>query len=602
MSLCTRLGALLAAAPLVASTAFAAPPEVRSVNDNDDDATIYLSIYNQVITDNSNDNYDERSWCSVRIVDNGGGDDFSNGDRIEVEVRESDAPAGHDVIWATSFNVSSAEVSANRVDRTFDCSNNFEYDGFGDNLEVYAWAKVEKDDTCFTCRYDRPETSNVDVSTRADDSREDNDAVGAGTAVAVGRTDDFIAKDDDYLTFTNPGVNRIQLDVLHNPAGGVLDAAAYTADGTLLVSNVVLADDPRLSTDNANPDDRTTLVLEVAGAGPVVFKVFPVAPNDPNFYNIDISLTPVETECSPGETELVPCGNCGGQERVCDNLGNWTAASGECLNEGECAQGETQTEDCGAGAEHTRTCSNACEWEEWDECVGTSCSPGETVTCYSGPAGTQGVGACTAGERTCVDGVFSDCVGEVVPAVEECGDGIDGDCDNDEDRYDDDCDSGLARLGEPCSADGDCDPRWTCLGDPDPDRFIDGYCGDDQACSGAANECTADGICADLGDSDYCLLACGDGVGCRFGYTCANLPEGDACIPRCRDDDDCFFSDLPECNVGNGICQPIGGFLDTDDTDVTAEIRSCGCATGTAPGALGLGLIGLLGLALRRRR
>jgi hypothetical protein len=62
----------------------------------------------------------------------------------------------------------------------------------------------------------------------------------------------------------------------------------------------------------------------------------------------------------------------------------------------------------------------------------TVCSPGAKESCYSGPAGTAGIGVCALGERTCSpDGQgWSGCVGEVVPSTEAATcDGKDSDCD-----------------------------------------------------------------------------------------------------------------------------------------------------------------------------
>jgi hypothetical protein len=63
----------------------------------------------------------------------------------------------------------------------------------------------------------------------------------------------------------------------------------------------------------------------------------------------------------------------------------------------------------------------------------TSCTPGETVPCYEGPAGTQNVGACKAGAARCGDdGKPGACEGQVMPAPLDpraCGDGHDLDCD-----------------------------------------------------------------------------------------------------------------------------------------------------------------------------
>ena len=56
--------------------------------------------------------------------------------------------------------------------------------------------------------------------------------------------------------------------------------------------------------------------------------------------------------------------------------------------------------------------------------------PGSVEACYDGPAGTQGVGICQAGSRTCqVDGTFSACTGQVLPGTEILDNGIDEDCD-----------------------------------------------------------------------------------------------------------------------------------------------------------------------------
>lgn len=57
------------------------------------------------------------------------------------------------------------------------------------------------------------------------------------------------------------------------------------------------------------------------------------------------------------------------------------------------------------------------------------CDPGATVFCYSGPAGTAGVGLCKAGTQTCnPEGLFGACAGEVLPTTEIPDNGIDEDC------------------------------------------------------------------------------------------------------------------------------------------------------------------------------
>ncbi|WP_437991007.1 hypothetical protein [Sorangium sp. So ce145] len=62
-----------------------------------------------------------------------------------------------------------------------------------------------------------------------------------------------------------------------------------------------------------------------------------------------------------------------------------------------------------------------------------TCVPGSVIACYSGPAGTRGVGPCAAGTQTCrPSGLgFGACVGEVTPAEELCSTPEDESCDGD---------------------------------------------------------------------------------------------------------------------------------------------------------------------------
>jgi hypothetical protein len=55
---------------------------------------------------------------------------------------------------------------------------------------------------------------------------------------------------------------------------------------------------------------------------------------------------------------------------------------------------------------------------------------GLTQPCYGGPAGTEGVGLCHGGVAVCLDGLFGDCEGQVLPAAaESCADETDDTCD-----------------------------------------------------------------------------------------------------------------------------------------------------------------------------
>jgi hypothetical protein len=69
------------------------------------------------------------------------------------------------------------------------------------------------------------------------------------------------------------------------------------------------------------------------------------------------------------------------------------------------------------------------------------CTPGEMVACYSGPFGTDGVGECKVGLKTCnaMGSDFGPCEGEVVPAMESCTTAGDEDCDGVSNEEGQDC-------------------------------------------------------------------------------------------------------------------------------------------------------------------
>jgi hypothetical protein len=108
-----------------------------------------------------------------------------------------------------------------------------------------------------------------------------------------------------------------------------------------------------------------------------------------------------------------------------------------------------------------------------------SCGSSSQTTCYDGPPGTEGVGACVAGSATCSDGLFTVCTGQVLPAEETCT-GSDDDCngavdDVDPDELQDDpqnCGVCGRVCQETCAA-GECD-QVVDSGPPSVDAGNDG--------------------------------------------------------------------------------------------------------------------------------
>lgn len=79
-----------------------------------------------------------------------------------------------------------------------------------------------------------------------------------------------------------------------------------------------------------------------------------------------------------------------------------------------------------------------------------TCNNGDTRSCYSGPSGTSGVGACRTGTQTCLNGNYGACTGEVLPSPEICGNNIDDNCNG---SIDETC----APIGTACTSSSTCE-------------------------------------------------------------------------------------------------------------------------------------------------
>jgi hypothetical protein len=142
-------------------------------------------------------------------------------------------------------------------------------------------------------------------------------------------------------------------------------------------------------------------------------------------------------ECVPGCTDQQPCQDgfscCGGD---CQDLANDPNFCGACdadpcpdyaNAEDLCTMGVCTMGDCeGLWNNCDGNPANGCETQAQCACV-----PGEQIDCYTGfPADTEGVGQCQSGLRTCnAQGTgYGACIGQVIPAIEVCGSGLDENC------------------------------------------------------------------------------------------------------------------------------------------------------------------------------
>ncbi len=85
------------------------------------------------------------------------------------------------------------------------------------------------------------------------------------------------------------------------------------------------------------------------------------------------------------------------------------------------------------------------------------CTPGKVSDCYSGQEGTEGVGPCKGGTRTCEPGgTWSQCIGEIAPSQELCGDGVDNNCSGTIDEDVDADGDGYTTCGGDCCDSTEC--------------------------------------------------------------------------------------------------------------------------------------------------
>lgn len=135
-----------------------------------------------------------------------------------------------------------------------------------------------------------------------------------------------------------------------------------------------------------------------------------------------------------------------------------------------------------------------------------TCTPGEAEPCYTGPAGTEGKGLCKAGTHICnADGrTFGACMGDVLPAPENCATAEDEDCNGlafDDSASGCKCEPGIVsacdtgKLGICGAGTHVCDPDGTGHGTcedvvtptfEDCDNALDENCDGVATCTGAA--------------------------------------------------------------------------------------------------------------------
>lgn len=197
------------------------------------------------------------------------------------------------------------------------------------------------------------------------------------------------------------------------------------------------------------------------------------------------------------------------------------------------------------------------------------CEPDTSEACYSGPEGTEGVGLCMGGTRTCdASGVWGRCLGEVIPVPENCDTLQDDDCDGEVNEADAGCGCTPGEIADcytgPPDTEGvgicvagshTCNAEGTAFG-PCEGEVLPGtetcVTPEDEDCDGLANE-----------EGDGCL--------CVPGTTspCYNGPAGTEGIGLC-------VAGVQTCDAsgtGNGPC--VGEVLPAQEVCATVEDDDC---------------------------
>ncbi|MDI1446267.1 MopE-related protein [Polyangium sp. 6x1] len=215
-------------------------------------------------------------------------------------------------------------------------------------------------------------------------------------------------------------------------------------------------------------------------------------------------------------------GSCGSE--VCDGIDNdCDGAVDEELGTTTCGLGACQVtvEICVSGTALTcvplpapspvETCEGTDDDCDGEVDEGCACLDGQIQSCSTGPGGSAGVGECKAGTQTCVNGQWSACAGEVVPALEAC-DALDNDCDGsvDEELGSTTCGFGVCRVAVENCIGG---KRQTCVPLPAPSPV--------ETCEGTDDDCD--------GEVD-------EGCACLDGQvqSCFTGPDGSAGVGECK--------------------------------------------------------------------
>ena len=288
-------------------------------------------------------NNDLKSYCNL-VVSTNVEDNFQAGEELTARVWANDVQ-----ILSITETLSQSIEDSGYLYKSYNCTGSF---GSETTHEIRARVELEDDRWLGLA-----EDVTVTVTSQGveDDSAENNDTPSNASDLTT-TSEEYILRDADYfeLNITPPADTDITLFAYFNE--GPIQVTLLDEASLSTIQDFEIANDFVRVLDLGNLiENRYYVLLQPQNAG------------DYNFYQIQYSQTSTG-ECSPGDTEVRPCGNCGSQTRECDSEGDWLLFT-PCDSEGICEAGETRTTECEEeDISQEELCSLNCTWLVTEPC------------------------------------------------------------------------------------------------------------------------------------------------------------------------------------------------------------------------------------------